>query len=387
MTARRLSVLVVGASIAGLQTAQTLRDLGFAGSVVVLGEEDHAPYQRPPLSKAVLAGTRPPESTTIRHTADVELVLGARAITLDRSAQVVTTDDDRLWPYDHLVVATGARARRLTDDPDELVLRTIDDCLRLRERLDACRSLLVVGGGFLGMEVASTCAGLGVEVTVVDQEPPLQRLLGPELAGWVRERAEGLGVRIVQVAPGRSELTRQNGSWVYRASGAELRADVAVSAVGDVPNTEWLRQAGLAMTPGLRVDADGRAADRIYGVGDITARVGPDGSWRRTPFWSAALEQAQRVAHTIVGAPAPPTTGTPYYWSEQFGLDLRLCGTFPPSGRLHELDGSLESGSAVLGWRSGDVGTGTVAAVNHRTPISRLKKWLTAPAEPARAHR
>lgn len=370
------SVVVVGASIAGLQTAQNLRDLGYEGPVVVLGEEPHPPYQRPPLSKAVLAGTRPPESTTIAVSPDVRLELGARAVALDPRARTVVTADDRRWPYHTLVVATGSRARRLTDDPDELVLRSVDDCLRLRERVASARSLFVVGGGFLGMEVASTCAALGVAVTVVDREPPLHRLLGSELSDWVRARAEDAGVRLVQVGPGPCELRREERGWTYRADGVELRADAALTAVGDVPNTEWLASSGLALRPGLRVDPDGQAADGIFGVGDVTARRA-DGRWQRTPYWSAALEQAQQVAHSILGLPAPAAPTTKYFWSEQFGIDLRFCGTFPVTGQLHELDGSLATGSAILGWSSDDAAPATVAAVNHRTPLGRLRRWLT----------
>lgn len=378
------SVLVVGASVAGFQTAQTLRELGFEGSVVVLGDEDHPPYQRPPLSKAVLAGTRPSGSTAIMQSSDVELVLGARAVALDRRARVVITADDRRWPYDRLVVATGARARRLTHEPDELVLRTLDDCLRLRERLRERSSLLIVGGGFLGMEVASTCAGLGIQVTLVDREPPLQRLLGQELAGWVRDRARAHGVRIVQVDPGPTEVTRDGRGWLYRVGDVELRADIALSAIGDVPNTEWLRTSGLAVAAGLGVDATGRAAERIYGVGDVTARRGHNGTWQRTPFWSAALEQARQVAHALLDIPAPAKPGTGYYWTEQFGTELRFCGDFPPAGRIRELDGTLAAGSAVLGWSADETHVDTVAAVNRRTPVGRLKRWIGVETDPVR---
>jgi NADPH-dependent 2,4-dienoyl-CoA reductase/sulfur reductase-like enzyme len=321
----------------------------------------------------------------------VELVLGARAVALDRRARVVVTGDERRWSFDRLVVATGARARRLTGEADELVLRTIDDCLRLREGLHRAASLLIVGGGFLGMEVASTGANLGVAVTVVDRDPPLQRLLGQDLAAWVRARAQAAGVRFVQAGSGPSELVRVGQGWVYRSGDVQLHADVALSAVGDIPNTEWLHAAGLATTHGLRVDRTGRvqegadSADGIYGVGDVTAHPAPDGTWQRTPFWSAALEQAQQVAHAVLDLPAPtaPGAGAGYYWSEQFGLDLRVCGTFPPSGRLRELDGSLAAGSAVLGWSSDEALACTVAAVNHRTPVARLKRWLDAESEPA----
>ena len=399
MTSAR--VVVVGGSIAGVQTAQNLRQLGFDGSLSVLGDELHQPYQRPPLSKAVLAGTRTPESTAISiGPTDAAVELGASAVGLNRSARVVVTSDGRRWPYDHLVVATGARARRLTEEPEEHVLRTMDDALRLRASLHGKRRLLIIGGGFLGMEVASTCVSLGVEVTVVDQQPPLQRLVGSTLAAWICERARSHGVRIMQVEPRGARLVRRDDGWLYQAGEVQVTADVALTAVGDIPNTEWLAGTGLEVSPGLRVDPFGRAGDGVYGVGDVTARRSADGTWQRTPFWSAALEQAHQVAHTILGIATPPAAGAGYYWSEQFGLDLRLCGQFPPTGAALELIGSLGSGSAVLGWpetsgletsRHSTSGSGglaegrvdanvmaTVAAINHRTPVGHLKRWLTS---------
>jgi 3-phenylpropionate/trans-cinnamate dioxygenase ferredoxin reductase component len=193
-------IVVVGGSIAAVTAAQSLRFEGYDGQVTVLSEESHPPYSRVPLSKGVLAGRDSVESALLTlPSEDIEFRTGVRAVRLDTRGRLVTTADGTGIPYDGLVIATGARARRLTGNSD-LVVRTLDDASTLAARLAATHSAIVLGGGFLGMEIATTCRTLGLEVTVVDLVPPLLRLLGPWLADLAVAAARDHGIRI-QVAP------------------------------------------------------------------------------------------------------------------------------------------------------------------------------------------
>ncbi|MEU3788150.1 NAD(P)/FAD-dependent oxidoreductase, partial [Streptomyces sp900129855] len=234
-------IVVVGGSIAALTAAQSLRIEGFEGQVTVLSDEPHTPYSRVPLSKGVLAGREPARSALLPLPGDdIEFRTRARAVGLDTHGRSVTLADGTDVPYDGLIVATGARARRLGGDTD-LVLRTLDDAEALAVRLATARSAIVLGGGFLGMEVATTCRTLGLEVTVVDLVPPLLRLLGPWLADFAVAAARDHGIR-VQIAPDGVEVL---GEHRVRCGESVLEADVIVCAAGDVPNTDWLSSSGL----------------------------------------------------------------------------------------------------------------------------------------------
>lgn len=382
-------VVIVGGSIAAVESATALRELGFDGNITLLSDEQRPPYLRVPLSKGVLAGHQSPESVTLSALGDdVDVRLGARAAGLDLARREVHVAGSGVLSYDKLVVATGSRARRLTPaGTGEQVLRSLDDCLALRDRLADARSVLVIGGGFLGMEVASTCLDLGKEVTVVDREPPLTRLIGPLLAAHLTESARAAGARIV-ISPAEVALVPDDERMaVVLPDGTRLTAEVVVSAVGDVPNVEWLQGSGLAVRGGLRVDSRCRASADVVAAGDVTFTQSSTG-WRRTPHWTNAVEQARAAAATVVlGDEVPAYTPTPYYWSEQFGISLRLAGIFPPTGLIRTVDGDLTSASALLTW-TGDTGAITsAAAVNHHTPAGRLKRILSGERQPALGHR
>ncbi|GAA2313070.1 FAD-dependent oxidoreductase [Streptomyces hawaiiensis] len=371
-------IVVVGGSIAAVTAAQNLRTEGYDGQVTVLSEEPHPPYSRVPLSKGVLAGRESVESAQLPPPSeDIEFHTGARAAQLDMHGRLVTTADGTGIPYDGLVLATGARARRLNSDSD-LVLRTLDDASTLTARLTTARSTIVLGGGFLGMEVASTCRALGLEVTVVDLVPPLLRLLGPWLADLAVAAARDHGIR-VRVSPDGVDVLDEHR---VRCGESVLEADVIVCAAGDVPNTEWLRDSGLALDAGGGIVADAccRVAPGIVAAGDVVSRQG-----RRTPHWTNAVEQGRAAAASLLhGESARPYRPDPYFWTEQCGLDIKISGELPLTGAPEVLAGSVDERSALLRWRH-EGGTATAVAVNHRLPVIKLKRLGAAAPTPAPA--
>ncbi|WPB94289.1 NAD(P)/FAD-dependent oxidoreductase [Streptomyces malaysiensis] len=372
-------VVVVGGSIAGTTAATTLRELGFDGEITVIGDEPHAPYARPPLSKAILRGDEPPESTALAVTAEgIDWIRGTAATGLDIDAGLVRLEHGATVPYDGLVIATGGRARHLVEGADlegVHVLRTLDDAAGLSRAFATRPRVVVVGGGYLGMEIASTALGLGLQVTVVDMAPPLVAQLGPFLADIMTGAAREHGL-IVKTSPGGARLTGSRAvDGVLLADGRHVEADLVVTAVGCRPNTEWLRDSGIPLLPGVVVDSVCRVAPGIVAAGDVTAsRRSAAGPPLRSPFWMNALTQG-RVAATALLDPgaAQPAAETPYFWTEAFGLELKLAGRLPGQGVPQVIAGDLADLSVLLAWPRSD-GTGIAAALNHRIPLSRLRR-------------
>ena len=380
MTPRR--VVVVGGSIAALTAVETLRMEDFDGSITVLSDEDLPPYTRVPLSKGVLAGRETTDDVVLAPLADeVDLHLRTPATGLDTDNRTVLTPAGPV-PYDGLVIATGARARRIgTPNQAERVLRSYDDGLRLRDHLDRASSVLVVGGGFLGMEIASTARALGRDVTVVDLAPPLDRLLGTTVGRHVRSVAERAGVRFVLTHGGVRLLGTPFPTAVETADGQRLEADLIVSAVGDVPNVEWLAGSGLPVAGGVLVDECCRVSPHVVAAGDVAVFATGDGALIRIPSWTNAVEQARFAARALMhGGDAPAYRPSRYSWTEQFGLDVKMVGPADPQGEPDALDGSLDAGSALLAWPDA-AAPRTVVAVNHHTPPAKLKRLLTRAAQ------
>lgn len=375
-TATLRRVVVVGNGIAGLTAADTLRESGFDGELTIIGDEPHPAYSRPALSKALLldgpdlsAHELPPAA----HGA-TEL-LGVRATGLDPDRRRVLLDDGTDLPYDGVVLATGSRARRLSALDGETTLRGLDDALALRARLAGRPSVVVVGGGPLGMEIASGCLATGCEVTVVSQGLPLTVQLGAYLAGVFVAAARERGLTVVDTLAATLEgRDGQEGSpRVVLAEGTVLEADLVVSAVGDVPNTEWLAGTGLVERGVVPVDARGLARPGIAAAGDLAGLPTPSGP-RRIPLWSSAIEQAKAAARALVlGEAAPPLDFQPYFWTEQFGLSLKAAGPLPPAGEPEYLDGGPGGGPALMRWPLPDA-TGTAAALDYRIPVPRLRR-------------
>lgn len=371
-------VVVVGGSIAGVTAAGALRADGYTGRLTLVSEESH-PYSRVPLSKGVLAGTHTPESAALPALPDdVDLVCGAEARSLDPAARSIALADGRELSYDGLVVATGSRARRLAaqGQQGELVIRTLEDSAAIAARMGGARSAVVVGASFLGMEVASTLRAHGLAVTVIDRDPPLRRLLGDWLADLVVGVAVAAGVRFVR-AGGDVRLVGDPVSAVD-AGGDLHEADLVVSAVGDIPNTEWLAGSGLRIDNGLVVDDRCVAAPGITAAGDVVSLEVAPGVCRRTPHWSNAVAQARCAAASLLDPDSPPYDPDHYFWTEQFGLDVKMAGRFPLAGEPVVLAGDPAAGSTLVQWQQDGVPV-AAASINHRMPVARLKR-LAHPA-------
>ena len=295
LTVRRITV--VGASLAGLRAAETLRDRGFDGALTLIGDEPHRPYDRPPLSKQVLQGTWEPEQAFFRRKdgydpLGLDMRLGVRATSVDLRARRVTLADGTHIDYDRLIIATGARVRTLpgiAPRPGLLTLRSLDDALALREALTRATRVAIVGAGFIGLEVAASCRARGVDVTAIESLPvPLAPIVGPTLGGLIAamHRDHGVdlrtGVTVADVYGG----SRVEG--VALSDGSRVDADLVVVGIGVVPNTEWLDGSGLTLDDGIVCDGSCEAAPGVYAAGDV-ARVA--NAWYRRVPANRALDQ------------------------------------------------------------------------------------------------
>lgn len=342
-------VVIVGASLAGLHAAEALRAEGFAGQLTLIGEEPHAPYDRPPLSKAVLSGWLPADRTTLPWRCDVaaDWMLGVPATGLDVQAREVQLSGGRRVGYDRLLIATGTRARPWPDPKQAALdgvftLRTREDAARLRARLAAGpRKVLVIGAGFTGSEVASACRELGLPVTVVERSAaPLAGALGCA-AGTVAaqiQRQHGVDLRCNVTV---MAMEGDAGGRLCRAhlsDGDVLDIDVAVVALGAVRNVEWLRGSALAADARGVVcdgacrafDADGIVTDDVFVAGDVARWPHPlyDGQLLAVEHWGNAVEQAETAAHNMICAPSARRAHKPLpaFWSNQFGINIKSIG-------------------------------------------------------------
>jgi NADPH-dependent 2,4-dienoyl-CoA reductase/sulfur reductase-like enzyme len=368
--ARPGRVLVVGASASGLSTVEALRRKGYAGEITVLGAEAHAPYDRPPLSKQVLSGAWEPARAALR-TREVlsalaaELVLGDSAIALDVGTRTVRAESGREFHADAVVIATGARPRKLPGQEDLTgvhVLRTLDDVLALRKDLLACSRLVVVGEGVLGAEIAATARTMGLDVTIAGPlSAPLALQVGPLVSGLLAELHTEHGVRL-RLGAGVVGLAGEDGrvAGVRLATGEVLPADVVVVAIGASPTTEWLADSGLRLDNGVVCDSRCRAAAGIYAVGDV-ARWHHEGLGRliRLENRTNATEQAAAVAGAILGEDRPYVP-VPYVWTDQFDARIQLHGLLPADAEVDIVDGDVSARRFVARYRSAGVVTGVL---------------------------
>ncbi|MGX6568303.1 NAD(P)/FAD-dependent oxidoreductase [Cupriavidus necator] len=360
------TIVIVGAGQAGGWAAQTLRNEGFTGRLVLIGDEAHPPHERPPLSKAVLAGEAAPASTWLLKpeafaALGLEWWLDTRVTRIDRAAKRLEIANGEMLPYDKLILCTGGRARALTvpgvDTAAVHTLRTIGDALALAPALRPGRSIVVIGGGWIGLEVAATARRKGAEVTVLEAQSRLcERTVPPEVSEHLLglHASHGtrvmLGANIAGIAPGTGGR-----SVVKLADGSTLACHAIVAGVGLVPNDELAWEAGLECDGGVVVDAGCRTSDPdIFAAGDVAVTPNPWAGRRlRLESWQNAQEQGIAAARAALGL-AVDYQPLPWFWSDQYGMNLQIHGIPLPSHRV-VARGTPGADSFVLFYLDGDV--------------------------------
>lgn len=339
-------VAIVGASLAGVHAAEGLRQEGFEGGVTLINAESEPPYDRPPLSKLALRGGTSSCDLLLRapewyEEHDVELLLGREAQGLDLTANAVVLDGGERVRYDGLVLATGSIPRQLPPPADAgiLSLRTSSDCLRLHNQLRSGGHLLVIGAGFIGLEVAATARQMGLAVSVVELAPaPLARVLGLEVGSWFKNLHEANGVAMY-CGDAVDTIERSGTSARVRLrSGTEITADAMVAGVGAVPAVDWLATSGLALSGGgVRCDSYlGTSAPNVLAAGDIAYWYNPlYAEHMRVEHWTNAVEQGRFAARSLLGVADGPYVGPPYFWSDQFDAKTRFVGRAVGAEHVH----------------------------------------------------
>ena len=353
------SIVLIGAGQAGGWAAKTLRDQKFAGRVVLVGEEPHPPYERPPLSKDVLLGTRTAESTylwsaTKLSALDIELMLNCRAASIDRENRSVQLSNGRSLPYDRLMIATGSRVRKLGIPGAQLprihYLRNIDDAAAISHCLLPGSRLLVIGGGWIGLEIAAAARQKNVDVILLEAADQLcSRALPAQIARSLEEEHQRRSVRILLNTTVIEFKGERRFEQAELSNGERIDADVAVIGVGVIPNSEIARDAGIATDNGILVDHFGQTSDpSVYGAGDVANQPDWSAGRVRLESWSNAQNQAIAVAKAIIGA-GSKYQEVPYFWSDQYDLKLQILGSFSHYDRIirHD-DGSRDATTLFL---------------------------------------
>lgn len=383
------TILVVGTSLAGLRAIETLRREGYTGRIIAVGEEPHLPYDRPPLSKQFLTGEWDEDRLALRRDGtldlDVEWRLGERATALEPRAKIVALEGGERLGYDALLVATGCVARRLPFGAGLAgihVLRTLADARALRADLEGSPRVLIVGAGFIGMEVAASCRERGAEVSVVEPlEAPLLRGLGHELGRIVGERhaEHGVSIRCGVGVAGFEGNARV--ALAKLSDGSAIAADVVVVGIGATPATRWLESSGLELADGVVCDGVGRTrAPGVYAAGDVARWNGA-----RREHWTSAVEQGVHAAqHMLRGDDIPPLAHVPYVWTDQFELRLQIAGHVPSDALLHVCHGALDEERFLVLLGSGER---LVGAVGNKRPrqLLAVRKLLAGGASWAEA--
>jgi 3-phenylpropionate/trans-cinnamate dioxygenase ferredoxin reductase subunit len=387
-------VVVVGASAAGLAAAEGLRREGFTGSLTLVGEEEHLPYDRPPLSKQLLSGEWDSERLLLRapeavEALGLELRLGVRAESLDAAAREVKLSDGTRVGYDALVVATGASARRLPGTEGVAgvhVLRTLEDALAFREALGARPRLVIVGSGFVGAEAAAVARKLGAEVTMVtDVAVPLADALGPELGQLLSDVHLEHGVRIVAGVLVK-EILAKNGraTGVRLADGRMVDADEVLVGIGARPGTAWLEGSGIAAANGVECDSTLYAGNGVWAAGDVACWLHPrTGEPTRIEHRTNASEQGLAVARNILAGPgkAAPFDPVPYVWSDQYDLKIQIYGRTRGADEVRIVEGSVEDRKLVALYGKGGRVCGVVgvnlprATRTYRALVAEAAEW------------
>lgn len=382
------SVLIVGASLAGYSTARALRRRGFDGLIHLVGDELERPYDRPPLSKDFLLGNLSEADLALEpedESLEAIWTLGHRAVSLDADAGLVTLDDGEVVRGDAVVVATGSRARQLRPGLAGVhTVRTLADARALREELVAGSRLVVIGGGFIGAEIASTAHARGLTVTVVEAaDVPFEGPLGADVGAAVASLHAAHGVELVVGTPVLAIRGEHRVSGVELADGRLLEAEVVVVGIGGIPNVEWLESSGLAIDHGLLCDAEGRTeSPYVFGVGDCAAWYDPEyGRHHRIEHWTESRDRPLALVDALLAGPGDVTEAAPhrapYFWSEQYGVRIQYAGRRHGDERV-----SVEAGSAagedllVVYWHGDD--PVAVLGMNQPKSFNRWRRSLHA---------
>ncbi len=402
MPSRQLEhVVVVGAGVAGTRAAETLRQEGYDGELTIVGAERHAPYHRPPLSKKLLTGKVHRAGVDLAPQFEIEacVLRAASALKLDMSARVVHVRDenqDLAMRFDGLVIASGAIPREWPGGtvPDGvLTLRTVEDCLAIRRRLGSRPRVVVVGGGFIGAEVAASCRSLGLDVVLIEKAAsPLLAALGKELAPrWADlHRQHGVDLRVgvgvdAFVGNGRVEAVRLT-------DGSHVPADLVIIGLGVTPVTDWLNGSGIRVDDGVLCDATGAAEGSTAEVPVVAA--GDVARWwhplyerhLRTEHWDDAGRQGAAAARTLLAGPdnAEPYEDVPYFWSDQYDVKVQMLGVPTDYDALEVVEGDPDTWEFVAAYGRGGrtiavLGTISGRAYAYRDAIAERAEFPPTP--------
>jgi NADPH-dependent 2,4-dienoyl-CoA reductase/sulfur reductase-like enzyme len=386
------TLAIVGASLAGLSAARAARAQGFTGRLVIIGDEPHRPYDRPPLSKDFLLGAITAEDLFLEADADAdelqaEWLLGAEAVSLDASSRTIFLKDGRTVQADGIVVATGAKARQLptlAGLSNVFTLRTLADAQSLAPELVPGSRMAVIGAGFIGAEVASAAASRGMEVTMIDTKPvPFAAQLGTEMGAVVAGLHAANGVELISSAVIEDFYSGEgNVTGLRLAGGRYVAAEVVVVGIGAEPNTGWLEGSGLDLRAGVLCDAMGRTNfPGIVAVGDCAAWFDDAaGTHRRVEHWTGALERAALAVEALLDADAAQKPHKPhYFWSDQYGVKLQFAGHCAGYDRVEIEVGDALTHSCLAVYYRGDVPV-AVLGMNQPRLFTKWRRCLAAPA-------
>jgi NADPH-dependent 2,4-dienoyl-CoA reductase/sulfur reductase-like enzyme len=339
-------IVIVGGGLAAARTAEQLRRSEYTGPITIVSNEDHLPYDRPPLSKEVLRAET--DDVTLKPAEfyeenDITVLLGKGARSVNTDARTVTLTDGSELGYDELIIATGLVPKRIASFPELPgihVLRSFDESLKLRGEAGSARHAVVVGAGFIGCEVAASLRGMGVDVVLVEPQPaPLASVLGEQIGSLVARlhRAEGVDVRCgigVGEVRGTDKVEK-----VVLSDGIELDADLVVVGIGSHPATAWLEGSGVAVDNGVVCDAAGRAsAPHVWAIGDVASWRNTVGHQVRVEHWSNVADQARALVPAMLGNDAPAAVTVPYFWSDQYDVKIQCLGEPEPTDIVHVVE-------------------------------------------------
>jgi 3-phenylpropionate/trans-cinnamate dioxygenase ferredoxin reductase component len=339
-------IVIVGGGLAAARTAEQLRRAEYTGPITIISDEEHLPYDRPPLSKEVLRAETDdvvlkPAEFYAEH--DITLRLGSGAVSLDPEAQTITLANGDVVSYDELVIATGLVPKRIPSLPELegiRVLRTLDESLAMREHAGSVSRAVVIGAGFIGCEVAASLRGMGVNVVLVEPQPtPLASVLGEEIGALVTRlhQAEGVDVRCavgVDDVRGTDRVEK-----VVLSDGTELDADLVVVGIGSRPAVDWLEGSGIELDNGVVCDDVGRTATpHVWAIGDVASWRHPVGHQVRVEHWSNVADQARVLVPALLGKEIPATVSVPYFWSDQYDVKIQCLGEPQADDTVHVVE-------------------------------------------------